>query len=335
MLTVIENPHSQDPLIQHLRNRYAKPTWTKKRMLVRYVAQGFGAPLSILILTFPDLVATIFCNVINIKFRRNDISAKTAREYTNSFTTLLPQIHPFALPCDIQVLRDFGRSFIRLGALFTTEVAIPLDQSQMITLVYNLDLDVDLRAGLWLAWKTASRWDDVWNLPLPIQQVGPETLFVLFLDNTKMSQDDHMNEVRFMILVAWNEKAFPPPPDVLNHLTTKSGTLCKSWTTPKVETVLAKIHVPESQKECLKLRPSMRIKDHYTAHSIKRGMIKRLYERIKLIHSEPEIALRIIMRVAKHKNPRGEEISATHVGYLYDRLPLAEALQTDLATVQG
>lgn len=333
LFTLLTDPDNPDPVIQRFKTRWAPKTWQKKRRLIDIVATAFGAPIGDILQLAPDLIAVIFCQAIEDKLEEGTIKYGTAQEYAGKFASLLPMINPRVLPSDVAMLRAFSASFQREGAAFPTDLAVPMDQETVRSLINNPRLDVDLRSGIFLAWKTVSRWDDIYLLELPLRLLPPgNQLFINFLDNTKTSGEKPYDP-RFLAIVDWGyPDSTVPPPDVLHHLTYDEGLLCLKWPTSEIEKLLRPIPVPASCFNVKLPKATMKLRDHFTAHSEKRGAIRLAYARLLEVHSDPDTAMKIVMRISKHANPRKEEVSADQIRYLLDALPVAQALQTNLVS---
>ena len=198
----------------------------------------------------------------------------------------------------------------------------------MLSLILDAQTDVELRAGIWLAWKTASRWDDIFDLPLPLTYDPTKAqLLVAYLGNTKASAE-HPYQPRFLAVVDWNHhESMAPPPDVLEFLT-RPGTgrrLCHFYDTIFILRFLRKVKVPLELQGLKAAIHSQSFPDHFTAHSFKKGAIRILWSKVS---EESLITPMLIERIAKHKNPNGEPLSEEAVRYAPDLFPVARSLGT-------
>jgi hypothetical protein len=292
-----------------------------------------GCDLSTLLYDAPARASYCFLSGVERQLSALEMTTGTARKYVNSFRRLI-QGSPLITTLDVELLVDYAKALGNDGANLPHTWAIPMPREVLHRLILDPALPIDLRAGLFLAWKTASRWDDVRGLRLPLQYY-PEArhLLVRFLDNTKTSKEDPFAG-RFLAVVDWSEAGgLASSAEILHHLTSP-GTLGMDWTSDHLNGILGKIPVPSSA-----LNPpppdGIQYRDHFTCHSVKRGADRYLW-----IHGfmdnydnpgkrlDPEI----VERICKHQNPRGERLSSTTLRYAPDPYVAALALGTQLAS---
>ena len=314
-----------------LRHRYADSTWGGRKTVAKLAGSAFGCPLETLFGTYPELATTAFLEGVEEKLNLDRIRLSTAKTYTYSFLGLVRSI-PGVVDRDVQILRDYAAALVRQGSEVPTEIALPIDRLTVRRLLAQMDLPVDLRAGIFLAWKTASRWDDIFGLPLPLPYIaGKSQLLLSFLTNTKTSSS-HPFEARFLALVDWSSPdGIRPSADVFSYLTTTwhPQTVASAWPTKRVENLLKDLRVPSDLARMKTLLPKQQFRNHFTAHSFKKGAIRVLWENSAAPHFLSPL---IIERISKHKNPRGEPLSAEAIRYAPDLYPIALYLETHRAS---
>ncbi|KAJ9435697.1 hypothetical protein DIPPA_21932 [Diplonema papillatum] len=162
-----------------------------------------------------------------------------------------------------------------------------------------------------LAWKTASRWAEVAALSsTQFLSVTPEEIVVDWKQTPKGRRRDPFKPSRFVVVVG------PLTAELAEMYRARApfAELC-SLTTTGLDAMWARS--PEMRK--------------YSAHSIKRGAVTRLFDCIAL---GVPIPLYLVNRLAKHEEPGGPgAISKTTIRYGADPLSLARVLGTAKATM--
>lgn len=276
---------------------------------------------------YPDLLAAGLLRRVEDKIGRSIISPQTGAKYARTLAALESRVT--SIPSqDISMLRDYATAMTKAFPDIPSATARPLPREILQALLRDTSLGVDFRAALFIAWKTASRWDDILDLSLPLILVSNFQLLVPFLANTKAAKAGALPfEPRFLCMVDWGSpKSTHPPTDVLKYLTTSEISLGKDWSTRKLEKFLGQI--PTVREVFSGTIQGRAIRDNYTAHSIKKGAIRWLWQNHAAEHLNPLI----IERISKHKNPNGEPLSAECVRYAPSLIPVALYLETHLAS---
>ncbi|KAJ9436747.1 hypothetical protein DIPPA_28398 [Diplonema papillatum] len=162
-----------------------------------------------------------------------------------------------------------------------------------------------------LAWKSASRWAEAAALSSKqFLRVAPEEIVIDWEQTPKGRRRNPFKPSRFAVIVG------PLTPELAEMFQASApfDELC-SLTTTGLDSMWTR-------------SPEMR---RYSAHSIKRGAVTRLFD---LIASGVSIPLCSVHRLAKHEEPGGTEgaISETTIRYGGNLLALARVLGTAKAT---
>lgn len=323
-----------DPVALRLQSLRAPSTWKGYRTVANWATRWLNCDLDTLLYEAPDEASYVFLAGMERQLAASSLSLGTVRKYVSSFRRLL-QGSATVPPEDLEILLDYSKALVRDGANMPALWAIPLPRRIVRQALKDPTLPLEVRAALYLAWKTASRWDDVVGLSLPLQyQRDRSQLLVRFLDNTKTSVSDPFAG-RFIALVDWSRlEGTPPSPEILKLLTTSTRRLCPDWDTHRMNVYLAQIEVPA---EAMEPPPpeGIQYRTHFTCHSIKRGADRHLWVHGFLEkYDQPEERLdpEIIERICKHLNPRGEKLGSTTLRYAPDPYIAALALETHLAS---
>lgn len=316
------------PVFTRLRNRWAPSTWRGKHSAINIATRQSGLTLGELLGTYPELASVNFLTGLEDRLAKETLLKSTALRYSRDFTQIMGRIEGTP-PLDLALLQDYAKALVRDGAQFPHHLALPMSRALARMLITSHQLSLDLRAGIFVAWKTCSRWDDIHELALPLRyDASQKQILVAFLDNTKASKIDPY-ECRFFAIVDWSDPTgTQPSEEILRYLTSRRGSLCDQWGTRELENMLRRLNPPTSLLMQPTLVPGQEWRTHYTAHSIKKGAIKHLWENQASANLDPLI----IERISKHKNPSGEPLSREAIRYAPDVFPIARYLGTHLAS---
>lgn len=316
-----------EPSLQRLLGRWSQSSWSHFRTVLRTAAQALETDVPTMVTFYPDLMAAALARRLEEKIPLSEIRPQTAAKYARTLALLETRIS--SIPSqDLIFLRDYSAALLKSFPDLPTSTARPLPRDVLQSMILDVSLDLDLRAGLFVAWKTASRWDDILRLPLPLTQISNFQLLVAFLTNTKATKAGaNPFDPRFLCVIDWGDpRTTSPPKDILDFLTQSTGELCSNWPTRRLESLMSKVvTTPEVFPTLLYDR---RIMDHYSAHSVKKGAIKWLWENLEAYNLSPIL----IERISKHKNPNGEPLSAECIRYAPDLTPIALSLDTHIVS---
>jgi len=189
------------------------------------------------------------------------------------------------------------------------EQAHPITWEQMERFILSRPTIKEASAAF-LAWKTASRWDDVRGLTIAhVKLLSPNRIVIHFGTNTKTSQDNAF-EISHLVDIVPGPHDTHHFPRLVAVLSVMKPNQAITWTpTEKIAAALKKIH------------PSL------TAHSIKAGAIAVLMQAAAM----DVFPVELVGRLAKHKNQNAPLTSST-VRYARSLPDLAAALHTAKCT---
>jgi hypothetical protein len=204
------------------------------------------------------------------------------------------------------LLTRFNQGLLRLRAGQEIRHAPPITQGEVVRLLRLLPLSE--RMFLYLAWRTASRFDDVANLtPRCLLEVEAERI-VIWWGNTTKSSQLQPDQPRFYVVLT------PPMYQIEPRWWEEAVGFFRWFRSWRPAT---RDHVHQAMKA---LNPNL------TDHSVKTGAIDRLMT-LSPTHAIP---LEVISLVAKHK--AFGALSTTTLGYARNKIALALALGTQTAT---
>lgn len=303
--------------------------------MANWATRWLNCDLGTLLYDAPQEAAYVFLTGVERRLAASSVTIGTAKKYVAAFRRLL-QNSAAIPPVDLEVLLDYVKALSNDGANIPSTWAIPMPREVMREIISDPGLPLEVRAGVYLAWKTVSRWDDVRGLTLPLPYFPPKNqILVRFLDNTKTSVSDPFAG-RFLTLLDWSHpEGTAPSKEILDYLVKgPPSRLCLNWDSSRMNSYLTQIPVP---LEALDPPPPQGItyRPNFTCHSIKRGADRHLWVKGFLENYEnPEKRLdpEIIERICKHLNPRGERLGSTTLRYTPDPYIAALALETHLAS---
>jgi len=214
-----------------------------------------------------------------------------------------------AAKLDIQVpiLRLYASGLAASGGTTPTAQASPATRKQVDTLMSHLP--VHLAAPILLAWKTASRWDDVTHLQRQNVTVLSPSRIIVQWSQTKSTRAQPFRASTWTEIVDDDPRRLNP---LLEHLQSLRPTdPVTRLSTAQLIRLLRQF--PDTQD--------------LTAHSIKRGAIDVLVRAA----AEGRLDRHIVCLMAKHKDELFE-MPATTLRYVSDKVALARMLGTHLAT---
>jgi hypothetical protein len=205
-----------------------------------------------------------------------------------------------ALTCYMQGLRQ-------LGAMTTTHTAECATVLQIRTLLAVLE--PPLAAAVSLAWRTASRWGDLWDLKRANFLLVTDTRIVVKWGRTKANRFGVANMASLVVV-----DSVVPMAEITRHLATLRplDQFC-STTTDSLRRRLALVSATQG----------------LTAHSLKNGAVDLLGHHA-LMRRFP---LDLIPRVTKHASPLQQSFPAVTLHYLHNEVQRALLLDTHLVTV--
>ena len=221
----------------------------------------------------------------------------TAHTYGVTVRTMYPHLAT-------QALDHWIKSLAKAAAAKPQNQATPLTKEEIEEALAHLPLGP--RWALWLAWKTASRWDEVMRLLTDsFEFLSPTEVLVKFGGETKASGEHPFREEMYPMVED------PRVTQFRNHLATlRPGSPITTWKTRDITAALRKILG----------------KDH-GASSIKRGALTLL----ALLAVEGKCDPRLIPIMAKHKRPNPLFPDMT-VRYLNNLVAVSRLVGTQSAT---
>ena len=333
MVIELTQMHSQTSesvsrVLARLKNSLSPATWKNRRSALNHALRGAKvSSLEALLGDYPELATRGLLTQLEERMEEGKMGLSTALTHCKNFRSVMSQI-PGAPVQDLSVLSAYQRALVRDGANIPRFRPIPLTREVVRHLLRILP--TPQAAAVFVAWKTASRWSDVWLLPLPLRyDPSKKQILVSFLSKTKTGVSRPFAP-RFLAMIDWNSNdSTPPPPRVLEYLTTHRGPLCQDTPTKDFELVLKTVPADKAPRNLETLLEGQTFRDHYTCHSIKTGAIRLLWEAVM---SGELMDYTLIERIGKHQNPKGEILSDETVRYSGDLWPVAIALKTHLVS---
>lgn len=229
-----------------------------------------------------------------VQYARQLLASGLLPSTIDNYTRVFTQLTTWR---DVSPVTILLRQLRNAGSLVTTHQATPLAKEALQHPCLG-----NHRLQFWLAWKTASRWDDISHLTTAsFTIVSPGELHVDWERHTKSSKADPHRPSRYTVIVG----------DMTVELSSWVATLTDPipWLTTAQASALLK-----------KVDPA------YSAHSIKRGATTLLTDAV----SAGILTFPILSRLAKHAEPDGP--SKTTLRYMGNPRAMARALETWKAT---
>jgi hypothetical protein len=212
------------------------------------------------------------------------------------------------------ILRMYTAGLRNSGALIPQRQATPIDELQLGRLARAAFLERNgeaLHTALFLAWKTASRWDDVSRLTSrQLVRISDERIVIDWSSNTKTTRADPFRHDSIVVI---SDEA-PIPELILRTLRQLQPDTClcprtTDWLDRWIKQVLGAT-------------------TGITAHSIKAGAIEALATFVAAGLLEP----RLLSIMAKHK-VENREIATTTLRYIRNRELKGDLIGTSKATI--
>ena len=166
----------------------------------------------------------------------------------------------------------------------------------------------DLRLPIMLAWASASRWDDIFNLDMmSFLEHSPKRTIIAWSDRTKTSKDDPFRASAYTVVAGKFAEAIHNALVQLNA--TSPDARITTCTTGALDKRTKAAGFP------------------WTGHSFKRGAATALV----CLAAEGRYDVMTLPLLLKHKTP--EELSATTIRYVSAHVALALALGTQHSTI--
>ena len=207
---------------------------------------------------------------------------------------------------EIPMLRTYVAGLRRMGAAHPLRQAKPITREHLLLLVRAQQCPF-LRAAIWLAWKTASRWSDVLGLTRACFVQLTQEQIVVEWQTTKTTSPSDFRAWR------WTVVHDDQPMDwFVSTVKRLRGLQCLVTTPTDRLVVLMRQSFPAME---------------YTAHSIKRGAIDLLVR----ASAEGRLQPTLIPLLAKHSDP-STQFPSTTLRYAADKVSMALMLGTQHAT---
>jgi len=245
------------------------------------------------------------------KLSSGQISTGTATTYGKELRSLM-RMEPNP------TVADYLGALTRDGSQIPDTQALPLAPTLLFQ--YTPCLQLSEQVALWLATKTASRWDDVASLQRVQITVLNETELLIewhLGGGTKSHRTQPFREDSVIVL-----RHLPRIPQwVISYLLTLTPEQrITKWTTRQAERFLATIPVPENQWH-------HGLNTKFTAHSIKRHAADVLVAAA----ARKVIQLSTVSIMLKHKR-RNPVLMDHTIRYVANKENIARAMETDIAT---
>ena len=219
--------------------------------------------------------------------------------------TYLTNLKSRAYPKDI--LTQFSRGLRRRAASESVQGALPASRETMFTAMGLAALEP--RMFLYLAWRSASRFDEVSNLTTEnFLQTNPN--IAIWWKNASKTSQMEPEQARFFTVIT------PPHPSLHDpwwEAACAFFAVFTAWTPSTREQARTNLN---------------KVDKTLTDHSCKVGALDRLLE----LSAKGLVPLQAVSMVAKHKGAEEGFLSNTTTGYARNHLQLALALNTKEAT---
>ena len=192
------------------------------------------------------------------------------------------------------------------GALLPLHQAVPLTMEALQILEEDGRVPADIMFAILLAWSTASRWDDIFQLQRgQFLQVSPSRITIDWADRTKTSKGDPFRQSMCVVV----EGRFTADlARLVDNMGPDPSARVTETTTSQFDKLMKRLGYP------------------WTGHSMKRGAGNLLIERA----AAGDLSVHTISTLLKHKTC--VDFAPTTIRYLSDRQNLALALRTQDAT---
>lgn len=207
-----------------------------------------------------------------------------------------------------------GKGIAVQGLSEVPDQALPMTKT---VLMDNLPtLDGRMQRGLWLAYKTASRWDEMRGLKgTDVVRLGKTECLVSF----RLTKARQKNRSDHHVIVSDSEERIRW---FWTGLDTREGPLFP-FTTAQVSREIGQWTPPTEE-----LLQNTQSKAHYSAHSVKAGALQVAMAAVIKGHMSSQQ----LSALAKHAHPLGQIVAPTTVGYIRDKVLVARAAGSDTVT---
>ena len=232
-------------------------------------------------------------------------------------TRRLPQAEQLTV---LTLLGDLQKGLRRREAARAARKALPLSP-EAVQAFLRKPRPVHLRALMLLAWRTASRVEDVVALTKDsFRPVGTSDLLVVFNETKTNQEGDTRPDHEVVINDAAELLQWIP---VLTQKLRPTDKLFTDSHSNELYRHLSRIPVPKAYvNDWQQLRPKNPLIQHFSLHSIKRGAAALLWEAA----ARGEISAQAVKYLLKHKSDE------TTVGYAPNPVHVSQAFGTSLAT---
>lgn len=319
-------------LQHHLKLSLSQDTWAGLRVVfnqVRRFAEMNALPLSV-------VTGVHYLSEISHLPRDDGGKEQLKRSYLRTWLRQWKMVverlslwakDPVESRAERQLLTFLQRGLKHEGLGEATDKALPVMKA---TIMKNLHLLPELlQAGIWLAFKTASRWDEMTTLTRSdILYLNHSEMCIAFW-RTKARQD---NRADHFVIVADNQQQQLTwfRRIIAKHVPSAAHEqpIWEAWSTEAIDDYLREWPV-EMHDQLQTLHSRQNIRARYTAHSIKAGALQL---GIKAV-AEKKITPQQLSALAKHQHPLGQIIAPMTVGYIRDAVLVARATGSADVTV--
>lgn len=266
-------------VLETMRNRWAHSTTTQRNMLYDELLETAAQTPTLQLQTIAALM-----------IQKKSVTNQTKLTYAKNLHAILRQMNQ-----DTHLLSTFIAGLRAMGAEIPTKQAEPITRE----VVQNIVCPLPVKVALILAWKTASRIDEIAKLkPENIIESSPEEIIIWFGVHTKTSRSRPFMPQLFQVIKG----------KMTDFLHENLPAALQQWPT----TATIKKHIPKP----------------YTMHSIKHGAGQEI---IKLA-AERKIDPSIIPLVLKHASAQ-KILSETTIRYMsQNKADLARTFRTGEVT---
>ena len=309
---------SDNPVLARIERVYADSTWRSMSQLLTSTRQATGVDFSDrLTREHPSLMGAALLTMVETKLThgmngRDPIRLSTAATYVRQAIGLMERLHPTDIDI-VPIMRMYARSLAKDGAGIPTAQARPLEQDQVKAVLRDPSVPIEIRALIFLCWKSASRVADVQNLQLPLTLDHRNKQMLAWFRDSKTAREHQFDE-RFITVVDWSDKRGIVPTDDVIAFLCQEREVRRSLISlyPKathqglakvLKTIAPKaIPVDPNQPELL---------EKYTSHSLKRGALQHLWR----LQPTLDLDLTKIQRLGSHKAEGGSLIGENAIRY--------------------
>jgi hypothetical protein len=204
--------------------------------------------------------------------------------------------------------------------------ALPVTKAQLLA----LRVPPMLKLALWLAWKTASRWDEIAKLTgASFTQIAESGVSIAFSTKGRERPKNAYGQpyqAHFFVLVRDKEPATMKWACELLRKVAPTAQPFRAWTTSAVESVLATIPLTPAHQALVDdemANGNQKHPTHYTAHSIKKGALGVLVDLV----ADGVLPPSVLSLLGKHA-PTAPIVENNTIRYVHEHPRLGEAIGT-------